>query len=319
MTSQETLKYCKEYLNERVLLANKITRSKSHKKIKGARKKLKGGGVVISPPSSYDVVDSLLAMIKLQIILYLRLDFDTKEFLDWVQGVHPEEYKKFLGTIREETCRDVIGIIEKNRLFYRSIEVKDWFFHSGFLKRTNHLLEYRFEKFPNTNPYDEAVMDLKQKFIVQATTEIKTLGMENFMYGEKNTTDLLVDEELHDFYKSVIIVNRAIKLAVATCGDKEYKKRGKYVSTMIHKLEFIIKEYIFYMDRFTKKVLKKTAEEFLEKQIGKKYAWMIKKSCALENIPYEWACRNEWESYLKYLKELSPKKFKQEENYIRGL
>ena len=318
--TQEIIKECKNYLNEVALnnLNSARRQNKKSKNIKGLRKKTAGAKKMYAPATPYHCCDSLVTLLKFQIILFLKIDFNGQQFSEWCEGINLVDTITFRNSMRTATAKEVLRVLEDGELFFKPLDIKEWFFKSGFIKRSNNLIIYHHQKFPSLECdfRDEDVKKMKENYVTKVYEKYTDKEIINFLYGVDRKKEIVSSQDFEDYFKSLYILNEAIKINIEDCEDQGYRKKAKYLTTMIDTLIKKMREFAYFSsDIFLKRAKEKVFKEFT-KELGDK-KWMLEKSCKLEGVPFSDETISIWQPYLDYLNGLTDQELQHEKKWLQ--
>lgn len=309
------------YLNEITFIKNTAGRRKpAAKKVKGTRKKLKKEKIAfnIQEATPMHAFEALLGEVKMKTIAYLMLECKPSEVREWIYGMPLEGAKHFLKEMREPMYGEIVSIIKGDYVFRASLDVYNWLFKSGFMKRSNNI----FKKYYSDGvkfSYSDEIIALKHKYRKRAHDSLKDLTFEDF--GILGTVNALEGEKT--FLLEIVTDSRALKLALddIEC-DPETLKQAKYLATKVKTLEKIMIDFI---NETSEDVIKSvdSVNYAIEVNAYRKqfepFTEHLKLSCKLEGIEFAKSREKDFTGYYETLKGYSKKQLRSELLWLRGV
>jgi hypothetical protein len=322
---KELVKNSKIFLNEYTLARAKHSRTNSAKKVKSRRKKTREleKNLKFSKATPTHAFEALLGSIKMQFILYLRLDVTIKEVNEWVYGIEKTLARSFMSDVRAEVCRDIIGVYEKDWCLFKPLALSNWFFKSGFLKRSNNLFKELYGDIIQY-AYAEEIRQLRDDYIFRAGEMMKSgEDLEKILFNE--TINVPTDD--YDFFISINQSKKTMDLILEDMqGDKQFLKKAKYIRSQLGTACQLMRDYLEQnsdeLERMSnmhteikERMRIKADREKLKEELGP-YFNIIDKSCKMAGFELSEATRGEWESYYKSLKQMKKKDLAEERKWL---
>lgn len=231
------------YLNEITFLKNTGgKRRQGAKKAKGSRKKLRKEKKVfnIQEANAMHAFEALLGEVKMKTIAYLMLECKPSEVREWIYGMPLSGAEHFIAEMREPMCMEVISIIKGDYVFRASLEVYNWLFKSGFMKRSNNIFKEYYKEGVKFS-YSEDIIALKHKYRKRAHDSMSDSSYQDL--GIHTKASALEGEK--NFMLEVAVDHKALQLALQDIEcDPDTLKRAKYLTTKVKTLGKIMVDFI---------------------------------------------------------------------------
>ena len=325
---KEILKNAQRFLNEVAISQAKQQRVNTGRKIKGRRKKVKEfeSKEDIKQANELHAYEAVIGSVKMAVISYLRLECGAADIKKWIFGIEESYTRKFMNEIRVAICLDAVSVIKKDGVFQKPLAVHDWFFKSGFLKRSTIIFEelYRdgIEKY-----YSEDVLNLRDYYLLMAKPE--ALNCKKFKDFSENSG--LIDEDDLKFKNVIFEYKYGLDLILKKLpdlADKNFIKKAKYLRTQVGTLCDIMADYILDISKelenshkfvaYSKKII--AEREQIQKYQNSFGAFKepLSLSCKMEGISFTKENEKCFNGYLRVLEAMEEKELRKEIFWLRG-
>jgi hypothetical protein len=318
-TEKLILADAKFYINEKHIARLRSQHGKKEKQVKGIRKKAKKFEKThnLKKATPLHALEAILGSVKMQVLLYLRQDCSVAQVKEWIYGIDTGMAHMFVSDIRLDICRDMVDILEKGYCYFKPQEVHDWFFKSGFLKRSNNLFKELYNK-ESQFAYTQDILTLREHYMRRAGNELTRGENVNDLLFQNKDVNVIQDD--HSFYIGINQSKRAIDLVIQDMeADSSLMRKARYIRSQINSLLKIMKDYMEassdHVERMTSITKEIYESKALKQELGPFYR-LILASCRLEGIKLSESTREVWGGYYNELRKMPQNVLKKEIKWL---